>query len=184
SGLSGKYAAAWRSAILDPRRCRAPCRCRPSHAGRACVMRVGTGGVRVLRRCQGNRWCQLNVGGKRLRFRRGQALVEFTVFFVLTMVLIAGLVNVGGLLTDHLNVEYAARQGARTAGVLGNQAFADCAIIGAIQNALLNMPNLQLNQIVIYRSDAAGLSQGSSSETIYPGNIICTVTGGVPTLSQ
>jgi Flp pilus assembly protein TadG len=122
--------------------------------------------------------------GSRPRPCRGQALIEFTMFFILTLVLIAGVVNIGGLLTDHLNIEYAARQGARTAAVLGNQALADCAIIGAIDNALLGMPDLQLDEIVMYRADAAGLSQGSSSETIYPGNTTCAITGGVPSLSQ
>lgn len=105
-------------------------------------------------------------------------------FFIVIMLLLAGLINIGGLLADHLNVEYAARQGARTAGVLGNQAFADCAIIGAVDTALLNMPNLRLDQIVIYRADGAGLSQGPASETHYSGDTVCTVTGGLPALSE
>jgi len=41
-----------------------------------------------------------------------------------------------------------------------------------------------VNQIIIYRSGADGLPLGSSSETIYPGNTTCTVSGSTFTLSQ
>jgi len=114
---------------------------------------------------------------------RGQALVEFAAFFTLIMMLLAGLINVGGLLDDHLNVMYAARQGARTAAVMGTQSMSDCAIVGAVQAALANVPNLQLQQIVIYRADAYGKPQGTSSETIYPGATACTISGGTASFS-
>jgi Flp pilus assembly protein TadG len=121
---------------------------------------------------------------RRSRRSPGQALVEFAAFFVFIMLLVAGVVDIGGLLDDHVSIEYATRQGARTAAVLGTQSVADCAIIGAINAAVANMPNMRVTQIIIYKSGANGLPLGSSSETIYPGNTICTVSGSSYTLSQ
>lgn len=120
-----------------------------------------------------------------LRRRRspGQAMVEFATFFVFIMVIIAGVVDIGGLLNDHVSIEYAARQGARTAAVMGKQANADCAIIGAVDAALTGMPNMQLNQLIIYKAGADGLPLGATSETIYAGSTICTVVSNVPSLS-
>jgi Flp pilus assembly protein TadG len=120
----------------------------------------------------------------RARRSRGQALVEFAAFFVFIMILVAGVVDVGGLLDDHVSIEYATRQGARTAAVLGTQSSADCAIIGAIGAAVANMPNMAVSQIIIYKAGSDGLPLGTSSETIYPGNTTCTVSGATYTLSQ
>lgn len=120
----------------------------------------------------------------RPRRSRGQALIEFTAFFVFIMLLAAGVVDIGGLLDDHVSIEYATRQGARTAAVLGNQSSADCAIIGAIDAAVANMPNMTVNQIVIYKAGSDGLPLGTTTETIYPGNTTCTVSGTTYTLSQ
>jgi Flp pilus assembly protein TadG len=118
------------------------------------------------------------------RRSRGQALVEFTAFFVFMMFLLAGVVDIGGLLNDHVSIEYASRQGARTGAVMGTQTNSDCAIVGAIDAAVANMPSMQLTQIIIYQADSNGLPVDSTHETIYPGNTTCTVSGGVPTLSQ
>jgi TadE-like protein len=120
-----------------------------------------------------------------LRRRRspGQAMVEFATFFVFIMLIIAGVVDIGGLLDDHVSIEYATRQGARTAAVMGTQVNADCAIIGAIDAALAGMPNMQLNQLIIYKAGADGLPQGASSETTYAGSTICTVVNNAPSLS-
>ena len=120
----------------------------------------------------------------RRRRSSGQALVEFAAFFVFIMLLIAGIVDIGGLLDDHVSIEYATRQGARTAAVLGNQSTADCAIIGAIDAAVSNMPNMVINQIIIYKAGSNGLPLGTSTETSYPGNTLCTVSGSTFSLSQ
>lgn len=120
----------------------------------------------------------------RAKRSRGQALVEFAAFFVFIMLLVAGVVDIGGLLDDHVSIEYATRQGARTAAVLGPQASADCAIIGAVQAAVANMPNMVVNQIIIYKAGADGMPLGTSTETSYAGNTTCTVTGTSFTLSR
>ena len=103
------------------------------------------------------------------RGQRGQALVEFSLFFVLMMFLIAGLVDIGGLLSDHISVEYAARSGARTASVLSNKsANADCAIIGAIDTAMTSLPNVRLTQITIFNAD-----DPTNQQTVYQAPVTC-----------
>ena len=121
--------------------------------------------------------------GRRARRSRGQALVEFAAFFVLVMFLLAGVVNIGGLLNDHVSLEYATRQAARTGAVLGQSSNADCAIVGAINAATSNMPNLQVNTIIIYKANASGQPQGLSTETIYSGTATCDPLSGTITPS-
>ncbi len=118
------------------------------------------------------------------RRQRGQALLEFSAFFVLILFLIAGVVNVGGLLNDHVSIIYATRQGARTGAVLGNQATADCAIVSSVNAALSSVPNVKVTEIIIYAAGADGQPQGSGSETIYQGDPTCSFAGGTPTLSE
>jgi len=118
----------------------------------------------------------------------GQALVEFATFFLFLMLLLAGVINIGGLLTDHLNIEYAARQGARTGAVLANQTNADCAIIGAISAAIAGMPNLTLNQITIYKAGPDGQPAPPPpglplQEDVYAGNSVCILVGGSPSIT-
>jgi Flp pilus assembly protein TadG len=110
-------------------------------------------------------------------------MVEFAAFFVFIMMIIAGNVDIGGLLNDHVSIEYATRQGARTAAVMGTQPNSDCAIIGAVDAALAGMPNMLLTQLIIYKAGADGLPLGAASETSYPGTTVCTVVNNVPTLS-
>ena len=114
--------------------------------------------------------------------RRGQALVEFAMFFLILMIMVGGVTDIAGLLNDHTNLEFAARTSARTGAVLGNIGYADCPIIGAAQAALTNMPNLTLKQITIYKADGSnGQPLNSTYEDIYAGNTTCTVSGGVAT---
>lgn len=122
------------------------------------------------------------------RHSRGQALLEFTVFALTLIYMIAGIADIGGLLDDHISLEYAVRQGARTGSVLGNQSSADCSIIGAIDAAVVNMPNLTVTEVQIYKAGANGnvLNDGSGNPLMddYKGtNPYCTVTssGGVIT---
>jgi hypothetical protein len=98
------------------------------------------------------------------------------------MLLVAAATDETGLLNDHLNVVYAARQGARTASVLGNHADADCAAIGAVRAALSNTPSMTLTRIVIYQASASGLPVSSALENIYAGNAQCATVSGVATI--
>lgn len=118
----------------------------------------------------------------RLRCRqRGQALVEFAIFIVILANLLAGVVDIGGLLGAHVDMVFAARQGARTAAVLGNLGKADCATVGAIQAAIANQPNVTLNKIIIYKAGANGLPIDATTRETYPGNTQCNAGTGTVT---
>jgi Flp pilus assembly protein TadG len=112
----------------------------------------------------------------RLRLRRvsrGQALVEFMAFLMFLLFLVQGVVNVGGLLDDHLSIVYATRQGARTAAVLGQQTNADCAVVGAVNAAMAGLANVKVTKITIYQANASGQSAG-------PADVYSTTTSGPP----
>ena len=118
------------------------------------------------------------------RSERGQALLEFSLFVVLILFMIAGVVDVGGLLNDHVGVEYATRQAARVGAVLGNQPTADCAIVSAVNASLSSIANVTVTQIMIYNAGPDGLPQGMSSETVYAGDPTCRIVGNTPTMSE
>jgi Flp pilus assembly protein TadG len=116
----------------------------------------------------------LRLARRRGRPSRGQALVEFATFFVFIMFLLAGVIDTAGLLDDHVNIVYAARQGARTAAVMGKNLTADCAVIGAVNAAMATMPNVQVTRIVIYPAGATGAPLDPTNEMVYPGSATCT----------
>jgi hypothetical protein len=125
--------------------------------------------------------------GRQRKRQRGQALIEFAMFFLILLYLLAGGTNITFLLNDHLNIVYAARQGARTGAVLGNQGgFSgydpDCAIVGAVDAALAGLPNLTINKITIYLAGANGQAFSPALQDRYSGNATCVVTGGVPAI--
>lgn len=129
----------------------------------------------------------LRLGRRRGRPSRGQAFVEFATFFVFIMFLLAGVIDTAGLLDDHVNIVYAARQGARTAAVMGKNSASDCAIIGAVNAAMATMPNVQITQIHIYRADQSGKpavdpSTGNTVEEVYPGVAYCDTSSGTATI--
>ena len=117
--------------------------------------------------------------------QRGQALLEFAAFLTILLFLIAGVVDVGGLLNDHVTIEYATRQGARTGSVLGDQPISDCAIISAVNAAVANDTSLTITQIIIYSAGADGQPQGMGiDESVYAGDPTCTISSGTSTLSE
>src|SRR5260370_25113513 len=105
--------------------------------------------------------------------QRGQALIEFAMFFLILLYLLAGGTNITFLLNTHLNIVYAARQGARTGAVLGNQSGisgsdSDCAILGAVDAAVAGMPNLTINKITIYLAGPNGQAVSLALQDRYP----------------
>ena len=113
---------------------------------------------------------------RRRRVSRGQALVETALFFTILMLMVAGATNISTLLTDHLNIVYAARQAARIGSTLGASSTADCGIVGAVQAALAGDGNISLSQIIIYQSNANGAPTSVSNEEIYTGATQCNIT--------
>jgi hypothetical protein len=107
------------------------------------------------------------------RGQGGQAILEFAMFFTFFMFLLAGVTDLAGLLDAHMNVVYAARQGARTGAVMGLQGAADCAVVGAVQAALTFQPNMTLTQIIIFKADPVTGLNTTGFQQIYPGNADC-----------
>ncbi len=114
------------------------------------------------------------------RVSRGQALIELALFFPLLMFMVIGATDIAGLLDDHLSIVYAARTGARVGSVMGDNQYADCAVIGAVRAALANNPNITLNQITIYDAQPDGIDPvyyngnlNAPLEDVYPGSASC-----------
>ena len=130
----------------------------------------------------------LRRAGRQRQRQRGQALIEFAMFFLILLYLLAGGTNITFLLNDHLNIVYAARQAARTGAVLGNQGGftgydPDFAIIVAIDAAVASMPNLTMNKITIYLAGADGQPFDPAFVDSYVGTATCVVTGSVPAIT-
>jgi hypothetical protein len=103
---------------------------------------------------------------------RGQAIVEFALFFPVILFLVLGSTDVATLLDDHLDIVYAARAAARVGSILGTAPASDCAIIGTIRAALSSNRNLQPQRIVIYHANADGTPIGTD-EDVYQGSAVC-----------
>jgi Flp pilus assembly protein TadG len=117
-------------------------------------------------------------GARAGRRQRGQALVEFATFVLFVVTLLAGVVDTGGLLNDHTSLEYAARQAARTASVLGTVAASDCGALGAIQADAVYLPNVQITHIIIYKAAADGTPADLVNlADAYTGTTTCTASG-------
>lgn len=120
---------------------------------------------------------------RRRRVSRGQALIELALFFPLLMFIVVGSTDIATLLDDHLSIVYAARTGARVGAVMGQNQYADCAIIGAVQAALANDHNVTLNQIIIYEAGQSGGDATGQPRDAYPGSTTCistSVNSGTP----
>lgn len=121
---------------------------------------------------------------RRRKVSRGQALLEFALFVPLLMYMVVVATDVSTLLDDHLNVVYAARAGARVGSVIGNYApggstdfTADCAVLGAVQAALSNSPNVQVQYIAIYQAPVTGTYSLKQPQDLYAGSAICGSNG-------
>jgi hypothetical protein len=108
--------------------------------------------------------------GKR-QGQRGQALVEFAVLMSVLFLLLAGTVDLGTLLDNHLGIAYATRQAARIGAEEDQNAGADCAILGAVYAATQDLSLVTITRIIIYQADANGNSTGN--QQVYQGNPGC-----------
>jgi Flp pilus assembly protein TadG len=109
---------------------------------------------------------------------RGQALVEFALLVPLLMFMLVGATDVASLLDDHLNIIYAIRTSARVGATLGTAPQADCAIIGALRATLSGVRNLQIQQIIIFKSNGSG-APITASEDGYAGTAVCNSDGTI-----
>jgi TadE-like protein len=135
-------------------------------------------------RARANSWPRLSRRPPRRAAQRGQALIEFTFIFAFVMMpLLVGVTDIAFMLDAHLNVVYAARQGARTGAVLGTgtgSVYPDCAIVGAVHATLLNQSDVTVTQITIYKADANG-QDTTGKHQVYQGADYCKTSSGTPT---
>jgi hypothetical protein len=110
--------------------------------------------------------------------QRGQALVEFSVLMSMLFLLLAGAVDLGTLLDNHLVIVYATRQAARIGAEEDQNPGADCFILGSIYAATRNLTLVNVNQIIIYQADANGNSTGH--QQVYQGNPGCPTPPNPP----
>jgi hypothetical protein len=103
--------------------------------------------------------------------QRGQALVEFAILSSMLFLLLAGAVDLGTLLDNHLSIAYASRQGARIGAEEDQDPGSDCAVLGSIFAATRNLTLVTVTKIIIYQSDANGNSTGR--QQVYTGNPGC-----------
>jgi hypothetical protein len=130
----------------------------------------------MRRRCAFARGRGGSAAGASRPLQAGQAMMEFALFFTFMMLVLAGVTDVAFLEDAHVNVVFAARQGARTGAVLDQGTptgpSVDCAIVGAIQATLLSQSDVTLNQITIFQAGANGVPTGN--QQIYSGTDSCT----------
>ncbi len=115
--------------------------------------------------------------GKR-QGQRGQALVEFAVLASMLFLILAGAVDLGTLLDNHLGIAYATRQAARIGAQEDQNPGADCSILGAIYAATQNLALVTVTRIIIYQADANGNSTGN--QQVYTGNPGCPTPPNPP----
>ena len=115
----------------------------------------------------------------RLRCRRGQSMVEFTLILPVMLFLILGMIEMGFLINHNVTTQTATRQGSRVGSVLVNGTskcastdtaaadMVDPQIIGAVEGALASPGSLtdptQVQSIVIFGVKADGSSLGSNT---------------------
>ena len=117
---------------------------------------------------------------------RGQSLVEFAMILPVMMILLLGLTEFGFVFAHHQGLEYATREGARTAAALSNGQdgqnglpvattckLIDDQTIAAVQRVLTGSGSLvriaNVSQIRIYKTDTNGVPVTGSIEVWTPG---------------
>ncbi len=113
------------------------------------------------------------------RDERGAALVEFAVIAPLVMLLVFGIVEFGLAFSIKLNVETAARTGARVGSGLRDDRMADYNLLQSVKSALNdNLSSVQY--VVVYKSTNANgaIPAGCSGTTPTSRNGSCNVYTG------
>jgi hypothetical protein len=92
----------------------------------------------------------------RLRRQRGAAAVEFSLVFMLLLMIALGSFEWGMAFRDSLAVSSSVREGARVGSAAGTNAQADCLILEGASGALFSIAGLQVQELWIYKSDTTG----------------------------
>jgi hypothetical protein len=120
------------------------------------------------------------------RSESGATLVEFSLIFGFLLMIGLGAFEYGMLFRDWMSVTIAAREGGRVAASAANYGDADCVILEAATGALQSLTSGEIEEVMIYRSDATGSFPGPSSSLtrryspFNPGDPSLVVCSGVP----
>lgn len=93
--------------------------------------------------------------GRRHR-SRGAAILEAAFITPVFFTLVLGIVEFGLVMNDYLAVASTVRAGARTASALGNDVYADHAILASINRESTALDRSYMTRIVIYRPSSFG----------------------------
>lgn len=120
------------------------------------------------------------------RPRAGQSMVEYAMTVPVFLLILLGMLEFGFAFSHHMTMEYATREGARTGAALANGSppFActdpdpdnviDNQIIAAVQRVLTGAGSQieigEIQDIRIYKSTAAGQTQGNNFNLWVPGD--------------
>jgi hypothetical protein len=116
---------------------------------------------------------------KRRDSERGATLIEFSLVFMLLMMLSIGAYEFGMGFRDSLAVSSATREAARLGGAVGNRASGDCLILEAAAGALSSISGNQVSQLWVFKTDGTGAVGGQSNRyrpgqpTDNPASLVC-----------
>lgn len=89
-----------------------------------------------------------------VRDERGAVMTEFAILAMVLAVLLAGIVEFGFTWHDKLEVETAARAGARVGSSMGNDRYADYALLQGVKSALTDIGLGNVDYVVVYNASA------------------------------
>jgi Flp pilus assembly protein TadG len=123
----------------------------------------------------------------RRRRERGAVMTEFAILASLLAVLLAGIVEFGFTWHSKLEVETAARSGARVGSSMGTDRYADYALLQSVKAALTDIGSDNVEYVVVFNASAAdgaipsGCSGGAPSSqngkcNVYSGAQLATLT--------
>lgn len=110
---------------------------------------------------------------------RGATLIEFSIVFMLLMMISIGAFEFGMAFRDSLAVSSATREAARVGGAVGDRANGDCIILEAAAGALTSISGNQVNQLWVFKTNGTGqvLAQSNryrpSQPTDNPASLVC-----------
>jgi Flp pilus assembly protein TadG len=89
------------------------------------------------------------------RDERGAAMVELGVMLMMLAILAFGIVEFGAAWNRKLQVETAARSGARVGSSLGNTRLADYGLLQAVRSALNDIGLTNVDYVIVFKSTAS-----------------------------
>jgi hypothetical protein len=103
-----------------------------------------------------------------MKRERGAAAVEFSLVFMLLLMIAIGAFEWGMGFRDSLAVSSAAREGARVGSASGTNSSADCLILEASAGALKSVSGNQVAELWIFRSTTSGAIQSGQYQQYRP----------------